>query len=95
MQMQPRKLYKVREVPPAEYSTKTVLVFEDEKATKKGSKGLFEKREVKRTGKFYDITLRGERGSVRVSQEEFDQLGLDMNGVHLMDEDGNRIRAEM
>lgn len=95
MQMQPRKLYKVREVPPEEFSTKTVLTFEDEKATKKGSKGLFEKREVKRTGKFYDVTLRGERGAVRLSQEEFDRLGLDMSGIHLMDEDGNRIRAEM
>ena len=95
MQQALRPLYRVREVPPEEYSTKTLLVFEDEKATKKGSKGLFEKREVKRTGKFYDVTLRGQRGSVRVSQEEFDRLGLVTNGIPLINpETGDIVRVE-
>ena len=95
MQTQQRSLYRVREVPPEEYSTKTILVFEDDKMAKKGSKGLFEKREVKRTGKFYDVRLRGQRGTVRLSEDEFNQLGLDVSGVHLVDEDGNRVRTEM
>lgn len=91
MQQTLRKLYHVTEVPPAQYSTKTVLVFEDDNATKKGSKGLFEKKEVKRTGKFYDVRLRGTRGEVRLSQKEFDALGLVTSGIPLYNPDTGEI----
>lgn len=94
MYQQLRPLYRVREVPPEELSTKTVLVFEDEKATKKGSKGLFEKREVRRTGKYYDVQLRGTRGSVRLDENEFNRLGLVTSGIPLVDEEGNLVRVE-
>lgn len=91
MQQTLRKLYHVTEVPPQELSSKTVLVFEDENAPKKGSKGLFEKKEVKRTGKFYDVRLRGTRGEVRLSQKEFDQLGLVVSGIPLYNPDTGEI----
>lgn len=94
MYQQLRPLYRVREVPPEEYSTKTVLVFEDEKASKKGSKGLFEKREVRRVGRYYDVTLRGQRGSVRLDENEFKNLGLVTNGIPLADDEGNLVRVE-
>jgi hypothetical protein len=90
-----RPLYRVREVPQEELSTQTVLVFEDEKATKKGSTGLYEKREVKRTGKYYDVTLRQTRGEVRLSEKEFNALGLTTSGIPLMDpETGEIVRVE-
>lgn len=90
-----RPSYKVAEVPPDALSTKTVLVFEDEKASKKGSTGLYSKKEIRRTGKFYDVTLRGARGSVRLSQQEFDRLGLVTNGIPMIDPDtGDIVRVE-
>lgn len=94
MYQQLRRLYQVREVPPEENSMRTVLVFEDEKATKKGGMGLYSTKEVRRTGKFYDVTLRGTRGTTRLSQKEFDRLGLVTSGIPMIDPNGDIVQVE-